>query len=89
MAHYIHLINRLPTRFLKNKSLYQVLHGEKASIRHLKVFGYLCFANTLTAQRKKFDTRAKRCVFLGYKSRVKGCILLDLNSREVFMSRNV
>lgn len=37
----------------------------------------------------KLDSRARKCVLLGYKSGVKGEILLDFNNRQIFLSRNV
>lgn len=77
------------TRFLENKSPYQVLHGEKANIDHLKVFGCLYFANTLSSQRKKSDAKARRCVFLGYKTKIKGFVVHDIANRETFISKNL
>ncbi|KAB2017495.1 hypothetical protein ES319_D08G166200v1, partial [Gossypium barbadense] len=46
------------------------------------------FASTLFAHRKKFDSRTRQYVFLGYKPHVKSYILLDTESRVIFVSRN-
>ncbi len=58
----VHIINRIPTPNLSNKSPYQLLFSKSPSYLHLRVFGCLCFSFTLTRNRSKFDARAKPCV---------------------------
>jgi len=56
---------------------------------NLKTFGCLCFASTLENNINKFAARTKKGVFLGYKNGVKGYIVLDICTREIFISRNI
>jgi len=81
VIHAIFLINRVPTPILKQKSPYQLLYGFLPDIHSFKVFGCLCFASTLLAHRSKLQSRARKSVFLGYKSGTKGYVLYNLDTR--------
>jgi hypothetical protein len=85
----VHIINRIPTPNLSNKSPYELLFSKLPSYIHLKVFGCLCFSSTLTRNRSKFHARAKPCVFIGYPSNSKGYKLYDLTTHSVFVSWDV
>jgi hypothetical protein len=89
VGHAVHIINKLPTPFLSNKSPYQVLHNCLPDIDSLRVFGSLCYATTLQHNRRKLDSRSRKCVYLGFRMGVKGHSLFDLQSREIFISRDV
>ncbi|OIW16772.1 hypothetical protein TanjilG_05506 [Lupinus angustifolius] len=88
-AHAVYLINRQPSQFLKNKCPYEILYNHELNLLNIKVFGCLCFASTLTHNRKKLDPRARKCVFLGFKQGTKGYIMFDYMNKETFLSRNV
>ncbi|KAK2437637.1 putative mitochondrial protein [Trifolium repens] len=89
VAHAVHIINRLPTPFLSQKSPFQMLYDILPDLNNLKVFGSLAFASTLQSNRHKFDSRSRKCISLGFKPGVKGHILFDLKSKEIFFSRDV
>jgi hypothetical protein len=77
------LINRVYTPLLDHKSPYQLLHDSIPDKSVFKVFGSLCYASTLLSHRTKLDPRARKSVFLGYKSGYKGFVLYDLNTKEI------
>lgn len=84
----VYLINRLPSVLLNGKSPYEMMYQRPPNLDHLRVFGCLCFATTLP-RGDKFAARAKRAVFIGYSSTQKGYKLYDLETKTVFISRDV
>ena len=88
-CHAVFLINRQPSKILSGVSPFQVLHNKIPNIENLKVFGCLWYSTTLAANRHKLDSRARKGVFLGYKPGMKGYVIYDLKTREIYVSRNV
>jgi hypothetical protein len=89
VLHAVFLINRVTTPLLKNQSPYQILYNSIPDSNTFKVFGCLCFASTLQVHRTKLHPKARKSLFLGYKSGYKGFVLLDLHDHSIFISRNV
>jgi len=81
VVHAIFIMNRVSSPLLQIRSPYFLLHKKLPDLHQLKVFGFLAFASTLQAHRSKFASRARKCVFLGYKSGMKGVLLLDIHSK--------
>ncbi|XP_019423033.1 PREDICTED: uncharacterized protein LOC109332504 [Lupinus angustifolius] len=88
MTHAVLLINRQPSNYMSRDTPFRILYGKLPNLSHLKAFGCLCYAATLTSQRKKLDHRSKKGVFLGLTRGVKGYVILDTSTHEIFISRN-
>lgn len=80
-------INRLPTPVLDYKTPLDLLYNMPPTYDNIKVFGCLCFASVHISD--KFSPRAIRCVFLGYPHGHKGYKLLNLNTKQSFISRHM
>ena len=78
-----YLINYTPTLKLYGKSPYEILFSKPPSYSHLRVFGYLCYAND------KFAPRSTTCIFIGYPMRKKGYKVCDMESHKIFTSRDI
>jgi hypothetical protein len=74
---------------LNFKSPLEVLKGRKVAINHLRTFGCTCFVHIQSKDRDKFDSRAVKCVFLGYSSTQKGYKCYNIKARKLIVSRDV
>ncbi|CAL8992988.1 unnamed protein product [Prunus brigantina] len=85
----VYVLNRCPTKALEKKTPFEAYSGRKPGIKHLRVFGSLCYAQIPEQHRQKLDQTSTRCVFLGYGSCEKGYRLYNLESGKVIISRDV
>ncbi|KAI5329472.1 hypothetical protein L3X38_028869 [Prunus dulcis] len=85
----VYILNRCPTKALSKKTPFEAYGGRKPGIKHLKVFGSLCYAHVPKQQRHKLDLASKRCIFLGYGSCEKGYRLYNIETEKVIVSRDV
>ena len=85
----MYLLNLLPTRALKGNTPYEMWHGVKPSVEHLKVFGCVCYALVPEVKRDKLDHKAEMGIFLGYSNNIKGYRILNLKTEKVRVYRNV
>jgi hypothetical protein len=60
--------------------------GKKPSISHLKLFDCDAFVHVPKEKRSKFDKKAIKCIFIGYKEGMKGYKLWDLASKKLVYS---
>lgn len=84
----MHLINRLPTPTLNNKSPLEVPFNRLPSYQDLRIFGFACYPYLRPYNRHKFDFKPAQCVFLGYSANHKGYLCLSSHGK-VYVTRHV
>ncbi|KAL0641218.1 hypothetical protein Bca4012_103077 [Brassica carinata] len=84
-----YLINRIPTKVLKNLSPFEVLNKSKPYIDHLRVFGCLCYVWVPGEQRNKLEAKSTKAMLIGYSVTQKGYKCYDPATRRVLVSRDV
>ncbi|XP_055809536.1 uncharacterized protein LOC129879842 [Solanum dulcamara] len=73
----VYMMNKLPSVALKGKTPFEVFHGYRGSINHLRTLGCLCYAKRLPSG-DKFEARAVSTVHMGYSLVTKGYVLYSL-----------
>ena len=83
-----YLVNRSPSTAIGCKTPYEMWSGSPADYSKLRIFGCPAYAHVRDG---KLEPRAKKCIFLGYASGVKGYRLwcTNKNSPGLIISRDV
>lgn len=71
-----------------NKESVELWYGHPVNYNNMKVFGCIAYAHI---KQDKQEPRARKCIFIGYSSGVKGYKLwgLEPDGQRCFMSRDV
>ncbi|MCP4490581.1 MAG: DDE-type integrase/transposase/recombinase, partial [Gammaproteobacteria bacterium] len=85
----VYLKNRSPSAAVDKKTPFEAYYGHKPGVKHLKAFGCAAYAHVPKDERKKLDSKANKCWFLGYASSSKGYRLFDIKRGKVVVSRDV
>ena len=85
----VYLRNRSPTKAVEGKTPYEVIHGEKPKVGHLRVFGCTAYSHISKDERRKLDANAQKCIFLGYPINRKGYRLYDQRNCKVIHNCDV
>ena len=86
-ATYLH--NRSPTNTLEGITPFEAWSGTKPDVSSLHIFGCSAYAHVPKSERRKLDSKTKKCVLLGYGANQKGYRLYDLECMKVINCRDV
>eukprot|EP00253_Pinus_taeda_P030298 PITA_30298 len=86
-ANYI--INRTPTKVLKNITPEEAWSSIKPDVSHFRVFGSEAWAHIPDEKHKALEPKSEKCTFVGYSEDVKGYRLIPFKSKNVIIRRDV
>jgi len=84
----VYILNRCPTKSLHSQVPEEVWSGLKPSVKHLRIFGSLCYRHIPDQRRKKLDDKSEPMILVGYNS-TGSYKLYNPVTRQVIFSRDV
>ena len=86
-ANYV--VYHTPTKVLKNITLEEAWSSLKPDVSHFRVFGSEAWTHIPDAKHKALYPKSEKCIFVGYSKDVKGYRLLQPNSKEIIIRKDV
>ena len=77
----VYIMNRCPSKILKNKFPQEAWKCVDHSVSHLKFLGCVRYANVPDELRKKLDKKGQKCIFVGYSEDTKAYKLYAILSQ--------
>ena len=84
-----YLRNRSPSTANQGMTAFEALTGLKPNVDNLRIFGCIAYIHIPKDERRKLDSKASKCVFLGYSNESKAYRLFDMVKKKIIVSRDV
>ena len=68
----VYVRNRSPTNVVDSMTPFEAWMKKKPSVSHFRVFGCRAYGHVPKDERGKLDSKAKKCILLGYGEDMKG-----------------
>jgi hypothetical protein len=85
----VYILNRAPTKSVKDMSPYEAWTGRKPDVSHFYVFGCIAYAHIPDQIKRKLDNKSEKCVFIGYSEQSKAYRLYNPVTKKFVVSRDV
>ncbi|CAJ2647891.1 unnamed protein product [Trifolium pratense] len=83
-----YVLNRCPTKRLKDNTREELWTGHKPSVKHLRIFGSLCYRRIPDEKRRKLDDKSEKLILIGYDA-TGAYRMYNPNNKKVVISRDV
>ena len=84
-----YIVNRTPTKALKNITPEEAWTKIKPDVSHFSVFGNIAWAHIPDEKRKALQPKSEKCIFVRYFEDVKGYRLLQPHCNQIIIRRYV
>ena len=81
--------NRSPTTAVQHMTPYECFCGKKPDDSNFKVFGCTAYVHISKEQRRKWDVKSVRCIFIAYSIHSTGYCLWDPKAKRIHISRAI
>lgn len=85
----VYILNSYPTKSLERKTPFKAYSERNPGIKHMKVFGSLCYFHIPHQLRQMLDETSYKCIFMGYGNCEKAYGLYNHENGKVLISRDV
>ena len=89
MACATYILNRTPTKALKDITPEEAWSGRKPNLQHLRIFGSIAYVHIPKQKRHKLDAKSSPFVFVGYDENTKGYRVYNPLTNKVQIARDV
>lgn len=84
-----YLLNRSPHRGLDGVTPYELWTGGKRGMGHIQIWGCRAWAAVPKERRKKFESKSKECILVGFYDSESLYQLWDIRSKQLIKRRDV
>ena len=85
----VYLRNHSPSKAVVGMTPFEAWNGNKPDVSRSRVFGCAVYAHIEKDGQYKLDSKARKCILLGYGAETKGYRLYDIEKEHVIHSCNV
>ncbi|KAK9074991.1 hypothetical protein SSX86_003310 [Deinandra increscens subsp. villosa] len=89
VRHTVYILNRIPTKAVKDTTPYESWKKTKPNLQYLKIFGCLAHVKVMSGHQKKLEDRSTPMVYLGKEQNSKAYRLLNPKTSKLVISRDV
>ena len=85
----IYILNRLSTKVVIDATPMEAWSGSKPTIKHLKVFGSICYMHVPDAKRTKLDSKVEMSILLCCAMNSKAYRVYNMETTKISVCRAI